>query len=35
MQNFILTSLTQTRKTGFSGDGLNVSYHLFKPEDPV
>ena len=20
---------------GFSRDGLNVSYHLFKPEDPV
>ena len=42
MQNFILTSLeqtglslTQTRKTGFFRDGLNVSYHLFKPEDPV
>ena len=30
-------SLTQSesRKSGSSGDGLNVSYHLFKPEDHV
>ena len=45
MQNFILISLcswtdwcesdSETHKTGFSRDGLNVSYHLFKPEDHV
>ena len=45
MQNSILTSLCnwtdwfmsylEFHKTGFSRDGLYVSYHLFKPEDSV